>query len=470
MRIPALLANWFRAKAQVTPMTVSDNSGLVTSTGGWFSMIRESFPGAWQSNIVIDGPRDVLAFSGVFAPLTLIASDISKLRIRLVEEDRDGICTEVDRNSTFVRVLRNPNHYQTRIQFVEQWILSKLLYGNTYVLLERDAANRVVKMYILDASRVKTMVTANGEVGYELKPDALSGLPETVRVPAREMIHDRWNCLWHPLVGVSPLYSAAVSATMGRKIQGNSNKFFENMSRPSGILSSPGKIEAEDKAAIKEAWEKNFSGGNIGRVAVLGSGMKYEAMTIPAEQAQMLEQLEWSARDTAAAFHMPLFKVGGPIPMGSSVEVMNTIYYQDALQGLIESMELCLDEGLAVPPETYTEFDIENLLRMDTAAQTDVLVKLTGAGIMAPNESRAKRNLKPVTGGKSPMIQQQNYSLEALAKRDAKDDPFAKEAPAKPPEPATAPTESPPKEPAKGVTDDQAKLYLRARLAERLAA
>ena len=44
---------------------------------------------------------------------------------------------------------------------------------------------------------------------------------------------------------------------------------------------------------------------------------------------------------------------------------------------------------------------------------------------MSPNEARASENMLPVVGGESPMIQQQNYSLAALAKRDAREDPFA---------------------------------------------
>ena len=51
------------------------------------------------------------------------------------------------------------------------------------------------------------------------------------------------------------------------------------------------------------------------------------------------------------------------------------------------------------------------------------------AGIFSPNEARAKLGYLPVKGGESPMIQQQNYSLEALAKRDTKDDPFSTNSP-----------------------------------------
>jgi len=52
---------------------------------------------------------------------------------------------------------------------------------------------------------------------------------------------------------------------------------------------------------------------------------------------------------------------------------------------------------------------------------------------MAPNEGRAKLDLKPKTGGDSPYLQQQNYSLAALAKRDAQADPFAPNTPSLPP-------------------------------------
>ncbi len=40
-------------------------------------------------------------------------------------------------------MLRKPNRYQTRIQFLSQWMTSKLLHGNTYVYLQRNGAGVV---------------------------------------------------------------------------------------------------------------------------------------------------------------------------------------------------------------------------------------------------------------------------------------------------------------------------------------
>jgi HK97 family phage portal protein len=393
--------------------------------GGWLTVIRESFPGAFQKHVTIDAPRDILAFSGVFSPVTLIAGDVAKPRVKLVEEDEDGICEEVSSTSPFLTVLKKPNHYQNRIQFWSQWILSKLLWGNTYVLKVREKARGMVKsLYILDPARVKPLVSETGDVYYELSPDHLSGLVEKTIIPASEIIHDRWNCLWHPLVGVSPLYACALSATQGRKIQNNSTLFFENSSRPSGMLVAPGAISDELALTMKTRWEENYGGANTGRTAVLGNGLKYEAIGIPAQEAQLFEQLGWTKFDCADCFHMPHFKVGGPVPAGSTIEALQLQYYNDCLHGLFESAELCLDEGLEVPPTYYTEFDIDVLLRMDQATQVKMLVESV-KGIRTPNEARAKLNLEAVTGGDAVYLQQQNYSTEALAKRDAKDDPFA---------------------------------------------
>ena len=93
-----------------------------------------------------------------------------------------------------------------------------------------------------------------------------------------------------------------------------------------------------------------------------------------------------------------------------------------------------------------TEFDTDNLLRMDSIAQVTVIKDAVGAGVMSPNEGRGRLDLQPVTGGDSPYLQQQNYSLEALAKRDAQADPFA---PATPPAPPPQPGADNPPPPAK---------------------
>jgi phage portal protein BeeE len=69
---------------------------------------------------------------------------------------------------------------------------------------------------------------------------------------------------------------------------------------------------------------------------------------------------------------------------------------------------------------------------MDPSTRMDALNKAIGGGWLSPNEGRRQENLPPVEGGATPYLQQQNFSLAALAKRDASDDPFGKKPAAAP--------------------------------------
>ncbi len=398
--------------------------------GGWWPVIRESFPGAWQQNVTVSA-ETVLAHAAVYACITLIASDIGKLRIRLVEQDADGIWHEQE-NTAHTPILRKPNRYSNRIKFYEQWVVSKLVHGNTYAIKQRDKRGVVTALYLLDATRVIPLVAPDGEVYYSVAPDALSQVVEPIVVPQSEIIHDVMIPLYHPLVGVSPIYACGVSALQGLQIQSNSSRFFTNNAVPSGVLTAPGHIDQTNADELKARWETAFTGDNVGRVAVLGDGLTYEKMSISATDSQLIEQLKWTAENACTAFHVPPFMIGiGPMPANTNPESLQIQYYSQCLQNLIECIELLLDEGLEMTKNEAgrpigTEMDLDDLMRMDTASKVKASSDAIKGGGMSPNEARARYlDLGPVEGGASPYLQQQNYSLEALAKRDAKADPFA---------------------------------------------
>jgi HK97 family phage portal protein len=415
--------------------------GISTILGGrlWWPL-HDPYPGAWQQNAEVS-PTTVLSNPTLYACVTLIAGDIAKLRPMLVEEDDHGIWSETY-IPAFSPVLDTPNPYQDRVDFFEWWMLSKLCHGNTYALKARDARGVVQALFILDPYRVIPMVSTDGAVFYNLAPDPLNEVLEPVMVPAREMIHDVMCPLFHPLIGVSPIYAAGFPALQGLNIRTNSDKFFTNGSKPGGVLTAPGQISADVAKRLKDYWDANFSGDNIGKIAVLGDGLKYEPMALTAEQSQLVEQLRMTDEDIAKCFHMPHHKIGvGPDPTHNNVALLNQQYYADCLQKHIVKLQRKLTTGLGldnVPAKTLAvEFDLDDLELMDAAARIDAGVKAITAG-MSPNEARFRfYDLGPVPGGEQPYLQRQNWPLSLLGSDQP--NPGATPPPA-PPEPDDTPT------------------------------
>lgn len=395
---------------------------------GW-TRIFDWMPGAWQSNASYDTADSVVSYTPVFSCIALISGDIGKLR-PTIEQKRDGVWVEVETAAS--RLLRNPNHYQNYIQFKEWWLSSKLIHGNTYALKVR-MDREVSRLYLLDPTRVTPLVSDSGEVFYRLSSDSLSGVDDQIVVPATEIIHDRENALYHPLVGLPPLYASTVSSGMGLKMQANAKAFFENGSNPGGFMSAPGAISDETAARLKAYFEANYTGVNSGKLAVAGDGLKYEPMRMSNVDAQLLEILRWTAESVCSAFQVPAYMVGvGTMPTYNNIEALTQQYYGQCLQKRIEAMEVCLHDGLEMADGYRVQLDLDGLFRMDTSTLVKTLGEGAKAGLMAPDEGRKRLNLPPVPGGKYPYLQQQNYSLEALAQRDASN-PLAVSVP--PPEP-----------------------------------
>ena len=391
--------------------------------GGNWSYVNEPFTGAWQRNMELKR-EDLLLFHAIFACISTISQDIGKLPLELKKKDGDIWVKTKDKNLKF---LDKPNPFQTMQQFLEYWVISKITRGNTYVLKRRDAFGNILHLILLNPDNVTPLVDDFGNVFYRIGIDRLAGQTESIILPASEIIHDRENCLYHPLVGISRIQAASGAAVQGTEIQNYGSSFFHNMGRPSGILTTAGKLNEDDAKKIQKAWNDNYSGNNIGKTAVLGGDMKYVAMSIPASDAQMVEQHKWSAEISCSAMRVPAFKVGyATLPSGVKPEDMERIYLNGCLQSLIEAIENCLDDGLGLKDKGYEVFiEISGLLRMDSMSQMNYYAGLVKGSLLTPNEGRSALNYKPVDGGDSIYIQQQNYSLEAIAKRDAKDDPFA---------------------------------------------
>jgi phage portal protein BeeE len=225
--------------------------------------------------------------------------------------------------------------------------------------------------------------------------------------------------------------------------------FFRNNSRPSGVLVAPGKISKEVAELLKLKWEENFSGGRIGRTAVLGDGLKWEPLTLTATDAQLIDQLRYSVEDVARVYRVPLFLLGELSKVSyRNSEQMNRGYYSGCLQYHIEAIEARLDRAFALPEGVYVEFDLEPLLRTEIDIRFNAYKTAIQSGFKTINEVRKKEGDKPLPGGDEPLVQVQYMPLSQLGKQ-AKQPKQPATPSSEPVAPAPAGgTDTPPPEPA----------------------
>jgi HK97 family phage portal protein len=372
--------------------------------------VHEPFAGAWQMNKECWGPQGI--FSAVYACIAIIAGDVAKLPPMIRRTLPDGSKENYPNHPT-ARVLSYPNSYQTRVDFWGQFMSSCLFTGNTYVYLVRDQRGVVSEMHILDPRRVRVMMGEDGSIFYNIGGmERLASLLATDYIPARDILHHRLLTLNHPLVGLTPLYAAGVSAMTGQTIQQNSYAFFANMSRASGVLTAPGKISPDLASRLKSEWDTNFKGGSMGRTAVLGEGMKWEPLTISAADAQLIEQLRWSVEDVARCFRVPSYMLTDASKISfKNAEQLARNYYSQTLAYHIESIEARIDVAFDLKGDIYCEFDLTSLLRMELDARMAAYREGINAGVLTINEARKLEELSPKEGGNEPLVQAQYRPL-----------------------------------------------------------
>jgi hypothetical protein len=260
-------------------------------------------------------------------------------------------------------------------------------------LKERDGRGVVTALYLLDPTRVQPMVAPNGNVYYAIQQDVLSGMPEpSGRAGARD----------HPRSDL-PAVSPALRAVTRVCVRPCRHAGAEDHSQHDAALRErhAGRWCADDarkrsaktrRSASKSTGNDNYSGdANIGKIAVLGNDLKFEKSAGHVGGRCAADRpVEVGRREDLLGVPCAPYMVGvGSMPTYNNIEALNQQFYSQCLQLHLESLELCLKEGLDIADPFYIESDLAGLLRMDSATKMKTATDGVRGGIYTPNEARA---------------------------------------------------------------------------------
>jgi HK97 family phage portal protein len=296
-----------------------------------------------------------------------------------------------------------------------------LFEGECMVLIVRDNRSAPVSLHICPKGSASPQINPeDGEIFYSIGSNPM--LPEATDyiVPARDIIHFKQHTPRHPLIGESPIKAAALAVGINVALSETQAAFFNNMNRPSGLLSTDAVLTKDQMTQLRAAFDEQSKDWARGKMPILGGGLKFEQLSVNSVDAQLIEAQRMSIEEVARVFGVPLPIIGDLTNATlSNVEQLISMWLSISLGSLLENIERSLDKAFDLPAGQYIELDVAALLRTDFMARVDGLTKGVQGGLFTPNEAREKEGLAPVESGDIPYLQAQMTPINMLQQINA---------------------------------------------------
>lgn len=388
---------------------------------GFFASVAQSLAARFapraavgtSSNWLIDWVRDQTSLSGVsvtranaetiacfFQAISLISGDVAKLPWLVYRGLPSGGRERDRRHAAAYLLRRKPSSNTTAFLWKRTLCRHVMLHGNGYALIVRDPLTLAPRELIpLDPTKVQPGYDRGGRVVYRL------GAAGQGRVLGQYDVY-HWRVFSDDgLVGKSICDLARESLGLTKATENFGASFFGNQSIGGGILEYPQKLDDQTIASVRRQWEQLRSRENAHKVAVLQSGVKFQAITIPPEEAQFLGTREFQRQEIASWFNLPAHKLGdGSRTSFNSLEQENQSYLESTLEPYLAAAEdESHDKLLTEQQKREGDYEIEAqraaILKPDLAARYSAYSLGITNGFLKPNEARAYENLPPEPGG-----------------------------------------------------------------------
>jgi len=394
---------WRKPKTEEKTWVPTQEGWLDTNWDwGWWQQDRKPLTGG--RNEAVEACVAALAQTAAMCPVYHYETDERGEKTRL-------------RGSKAERVLARPNEYTSSSQFFNTIIRSMYFHGNGYAVATRDGNRSIEKLYMVDPKSTNgTIDPETGEVYYWVGTGNTIYNPETdIVYPARDVLNLKLNNSKNdPLKGETPLTAAMASVAANSSITKHQASFFNNMSRPSGIISTDEKLTKEQMIQLRDAVHKQTQQEASGGIPILGNGLKWQSMSLTSQDAQMVEAFQMTVSNIAKVFRVPPAVIGDltGATFNNSATMMQW-FLASGLGYLLKHVENDLNNLFGLPFNQSLDFDTRELLRSDFNAQIQTLGEGVLKGIYSPNEARAVLGMGPVEAGEEPRVQQQVVPLSA---------------------------------------------------------
>ena len=396
---------------------VLGNSGEVSDATNPALWLVNTFSGARTASGQRVNHDSAMGLSTYYACLNRLSVDLAKLPCILYRRLPNGGKERATDHPLYALLHDAPNRDMTPITFIQTVQHFGPSWGSGYAEIERDGTGRPLALWPIHSSRVDPRRDGNGNLFYRVWVNDIRKGMSYIPIDSEDMFHIP-GLGPNGIGGYSVLRLAAESLGLSLAAQKFGASFFGNGAHANGVLMHPGKLKKEAKDYLRQSWQELHGGAdNAHKTAILEEGMKFEKITIPPEEAQMLQTRQFQVEDVCRWFSVPPSKIGHlPNAKGwATVEATNLDYLTDAIMPWAVRWKQEITRKLLSPKERgqyFAEFLYDALLQVDTAARGEFYTKMIGIGALNVNEIREKENMNPVEGGETRFVPLNWQTLE----------------------------------------------------------
>lgn len=348
--------------------------------------------------------RTALQATTALACARVIGEGLAQVPLKL-HKTRSGGGSDVSYGHPLHALVHDaPNNSTTSYEWRETAGLHLVFAGNAYAYKVRDARGQILELLPIEPGAITPKRDSQRRLKYEMR---LSDGTSTT-IEAENMLHlpgPSWDG-WQGLDGVK-LAREAIGLSLAA--EEHNARMFSNGARLGGVLSTESTLSKDQLELLRESWKASQGGlANAYKTAILFGGLKFQAMSMPNDQAQMVELRGQQVEEVCRAFRVLPIMVGHADKAATyaSAEQMFLAHVVHTMGPWYARLEQRLNMSLLSIEERrqgyFFRFNVAGLLRGSHEARANYFSKALGAGgspaWMSQDEVRDYEDLNPMGG------------------------------------------------------------------------
>lgn len=352
-----------------------------------------------------------LTNSVIYRGISILTDSVASIPLSIYRKDKKGFWKIDEKNTLYNVLTRNANERQTVYELLEGIVFQLVMYGNSYILIKRNAASDVKELVLLYPHTVYHDVISNT---YTIT-DTYNGVSGSFN--SNQIIHLRHKSLEN-IVGKSVVDYCAKTLGLASACDSESLSTLSNGNKMKGIISSESSVigfgDAQDNQLvdIQTNIQNEIDSGKD--IMTLPSGVKFQSMSLSAKDSLLLDNKQYSLSDLARFMGVSLSKLG--ISLGSNYQAAQQDqlnFYIDTLNPILKKIEAAFNSKL-IPDSVSSRYKIE-FDRTSLAYFNDIMKNyksMLELGILSVNDVRRNFNQAEVDGGDEILVSTNLQSIQ----------------------------------------------------------